>query len=180
TSPYPLLKAVMVYLSEIWPDAVPFHDLLRAARGRLGLDTSPNAVGLAQDAQSLGRDLLQGFSANLVKLHLHRPSFVRILTERPVASPVVRLQAVAEPRVTNVGHSLVQLNDFERQVAIHLDGSRDQTALVDALMDVVAKGDLRVQQNNQPVTDPQKLRAILGEALAASLPKFAQLALLVG
>jgi methyltransferase-like protein/2-polyprenyl-3-methyl-5-hydroxy-6-metoxy-1,4-benzoquinol methylase len=126
TTTDPLLKAALVHLAERWPQAVPFADLIGAARAGLG-------AGGADAQQALGRSLLQLYSANMVELHARRLPFVRDVPERPRASPLARRQAAAGPVVTNLRHESVALKDWQRQVLCLLDGSRDREALLDRL-----------------------------------------------
>jgi methyltransferase-like protein/2-polyprenyl-3-methyl-5-hydroxy-6-metoxy-1,4-benzoquinol methylase len=177
----PILKAAMVHLAEVWPQAVPFRELLPAARARLQRGSTPDAGTAAQDMQVLGEGLLRCYTsaASLVELHVHPPRFAAAVSDRPVASPLARYQAAVGNQVTNLRHELVTLGDFERHVLRLLDGSRDRAALVGALATLVAQGELMVQQDGQPVVDAAAIRRHLGQALEEQLPRLARGALLV-
>jgi methyltransferase-like protein len=133
TTTDPLLKAALVHLAEHWPQAVPFTALVGAARARIGAGSTPGSSGGAEAEQSLGRSLLQLYSANMVELHTSALPFVREIAERPVASPLARRQAVAGSVVTNLRHQSVSLTAWQRQVLCLLDGSRSRAALLDRL-----------------------------------------------
>jgi hypothetical protein len=132
------------------------------------------------DTRQLGQSLLTCYTSasSLVELHVHPPRLALIPGERPLATPLARLQATRGNQVTNLRHELVGLGDFERHVLRHLDGTRDRAALADVLTALVREGALTVQEGGQVVEDGQKLTSRLGQALDEQLPKLARNALL--
>lgn len=181
-SSIPLAKAAMLCLSEAWPQALSFVELRNRARARLQPHEHIEPAVIAQDNQALGQCLLTCYtsaSSSLLELHVHPARFEMEVSERPVASPLARLQAAVGPAVTNLRHETVRLGDFDRQALLHLDGTRDRAALVDTLFDIVQRGLLTVCENQQPITDPQRLRLILQPALQEQLRRLARSALLV-
>jgi methyltransferase-like protein/SAM-dependent methyltransferase len=132
TTTDPLLKAALVHLAEHWPQAVSFAGLSGAARARLGWAASADP---ARDRQILGKSLLQLYSANLVELHIRELPFVRQVPDRPLASPLARLQAASGPAVTNLRHESVSLGDLDRQVLRCLDGRHNRATLLEQLGD---------------------------------------------
>jgi methyltransferase-like protein/SAM-dependent methyltransferase len=177
----PVMKAAMAHLAEVWPQAVPFPSLLAVARSRLHPGAPPDPATLARDVHLLGEGLLQCYtsaSSGLVELSTGPPCFAPAVSERPVASPLARLQAAAGATVTNLRHETVVLSECNRQVLRHLDGSRDRDALLDVLAGLAAQGVLVVQQDGRPLRDAERVRAILGAALGQGLPELARAALL--
>lgn len=126
----PLLRAAFHLLFEAWPRSVSFPALWEAVLSRLG-DARPSEV--SQDL--LAAPLLQCFLSGLLELHLRPPRFVLEVSERPLASPLARLQAQSSARVTNLRHYTVELNALERRVLHRLDGSHDRTSLRETLAD---------------------------------------------
>jgi methyltransferase-like protein len=125
----PLAKAALLHLGEIWPRAVPFEELCRAARARLGGGDSPDA---GRDMQVVGQCLLACYLADpdgLAYLWSHPPAFAAAAGDRPAASPLARLQAAHAARATNLRHQTLALDDFRRAVLCRLDGSCDRAAL---------------------------------------------------
>ncbi len=79
----------------------------------------------------------------LIDLSADAPgSFVTSLSRYPVASPLARLEARAETVVTSLLHLEVKLSPFDRFVLMLLDGSHDDSAIVDEVDRAVARGDL--------------------------------------
>jgi hypothetical protein len=173
----PLVKTALLTLLEVWPRPVPFEALWTAVRSRLA--AAPDPVAL-HDARPLAEALLHCYLSRLVELHVHLPPFVLDPGERPVASPLARLQASTETLVTNVRHHSVELNELDRVLLPLLDGSRDRNALVAALTELVGQGVFQIRHEGQPVRDRAVVQQILTASLQPSLRRLARSALLVG
>lgn len=182
-TPNPITKAAMMILAEHWPRGMQFADLCAAARSRLEnnpLMVTPDAATAARDAQVLGGDLLQSYSAAVVELHMQALGFVSVVSDRPKANVLARLQAEKGPRVTNLRHETINLDEFNRQLLRHLDGSRDRAALLEVLAGLVSQGVLTIQQQGQAVKEADAVREILSQALDQNLLNLARVALLEG
>jgi hypothetical protein len=111
TTDEPAAKAAMLALGGAWPDAVPVAEL--------------------GDGEPLHGLLLQAYAANLVQLHVWTPALATAPSERPVASPLARIQAAEGTRVTNLRHATVEVpDDLGRRLITLLDGTRDRAALL--------------------------------------------------
>ncbi|TMQ34738.1 MAG: methyltransferase [Planctomycetota bacterium] len=176
----PLAKAALMALFEAWPRSPSFSELLAAVQARLkpanGTASCPDTV----TRQALAELLLQYYRDTAVELHLHEPPFVLEISARPRASPVARLQALSETRVTNLRHRIVELSDFDAVLLRRLDGSRDQAALLQTLGNLITRGELVIPQQDQPVRDAETARALLQPLLGPGLHRLAYSALLVG
>ena len=202
---HPVSKAAILCLAEAWPQAMPFAALMSAARARLaatvhadptsgsqGTEAAQNGSELAAatpdafklDAQMLGANLLTAYSYSdkLVELHAYPPPVARAVSDCPEASPVARFQASHHnDRVTNLRHERVSLDEADRYLLGHLDGTRDRRALVDQLLaGPVAEGILAVQEDGRPVEDPGRVRHLLAEGLELRLSWLASVGLLIG
>ena len=113
-------KIALCRLSEIWPHALHFPELLSGG-----------------DAARLAEVLLQGYRVGLLELHTLPPRFADVAGERPVASPLARWQAQQSPVVTTLRHTLVELDDAaDRCLLLLLDGTRNRGALMERVRDV--------------------------------------------
>lgn len=176
---HPLVKAAMMCLGDVWPRALHFDELLTAARTRLGAARQNEATN-GQDRRVIGDTLLQGYGKNLVELHVHAPQFAATLSERPIASPLARLQLQHGPMVTNLCHGCVKLEGALAQHLFQLlDGTRDRTVLLEELLTFVKSGTATMRYDGKEVTDPQQVRQLLAEALDQKLAELSQLALFV-
>ena len=109
------------------------------------------------------------------------PSYVGSTTfqKRPLCDTDQAL-AASGAEITNLRHRTVILNEFERQLVALLDGSRDEAALMEALLDALARGELEIEQDGHALRDLAKARALFGAALGPTLNRLARLALFVG
>jgi methyltransferase-like protein len=123
---------------------------------------------------------LQCYLASLVDLHIREPGFVVEVSARPVASPLARLQAAEDQPITNLQHRYVKLSPVHRLVLPLLDGSRDVAALIEALTGLVLGGQFTMEQNGQPIRDPEQVRQLFRGSLRDILRRLADSALLVG
>jgi methyltransferase-like protein len=178
----PVSKAAMRYLADVWPESIPFGELLVEARSRLGLDET-DGDQKKEDEQVLGTNLLQAYtySSSLLSLHTYRPPMALTVSERPIASAVARYQAANSNRVTNLRHERVTLDQTDRFLIQHLDGSHDQAALVRRLRDgPVADGKLAIRKDDNPISEPADLEDLLANSVQERLRWLSHAALLVG
>jgi methyltransferase-like protein len=135
----PVLVAGLRALREHWPRSVLFEELAREVSSPLGV--GPDEVG-----RSLGLSLLRLYlSSHLVDLHATAPAFASVVSERPVASSLARLQATESTDVTNLRHETVRLGEAERVLLAHLDGTRSRDDVL-ALVKERATGEAILQQ----------------------------------
>lgn len=173
----PLVKTALVCLRRAWPRTLSLDALWSAV-----LATLPPGLRSESEKEvraSLADVLLSCFHSNLLELHRQSPQFTAQVSDRPVASPLARLQAREGLPVTSRRHRGVQLSEFDRVVLRHLDGSRDRAALLQALVGLVLAGDFDLQQGDQAVRDPGLIRTMFDAALDACLQKLALAALLI-
>lgn len=180
TTSEPLVKAALLQLAESWPRSVPFVDLLAMARSRLNPEpVVVDTAGVTQDARRLADTMLRCYATTQVELSVRPSSFVLEVSERPLVGRVVRHMAESSNMVTNRRHETAHLNDLQRHVLRHLDGQRDQAALVAVLCQVVASGGLVVHEQGKAVADQQRVRDIVQQSLGPALSQLARMTLLL-
>jgi len=176
---HPVTKEAMLYLSQAWPRPVPFGELLARSRSRLGLVRAD----AARDGQMLAANLMTayGYSGKLVELHVYAPQMAVEVSERPVASPLARLQARENVQVTNLRHERVTIDAFERCLLPYLDGHHDLGDLVDVLeAGPVAEGALALGENHGAIGGQSEVRDVLAQETRKRLRWLARAALLTG
>ena len=160
---------------------LPAHLVLRRVVGRgpvaAPARTGPASPDAGHDRDRLAALVLQCFGSNLVELHLHPPRIAAEPGERPLASPLARLQAESDARITNLCLRHVEVSDFDRLVLRLLDGDHDRGAIVESLQEAVANDTFTIQRGDEPVRDPEQVRDVLGQGVEASLERMARLAL---
>jgi methyltransferase-like protein/trans-aconitate methyltransferase len=129
----PLVKSALVELCEAWPRSLHFEALRERVWDRLK-DGSCVPLRQEETRDALAGALLQCYRLNLTRLHVFDPPFVLDAGEYPCASSLARLQAwQGQVLVSNLWHAFVRLDERERVLLTHLDGSRDRKALGEAM-----------------------------------------------
>ncbi|SIO61751.1 regulatory domain of a methyltransferase-containing protein [Singulisphaera sp. GP187] len=172
----PLIKAALVELFEIAPRSIRFAALWERVLSRLGEDPDSNP---SRDPDHLKHALLRCFMSSLIQLRTKPPAFAIALSERPVASPLARVQAVDEERVINLRGRTVRLDPFERLVLRALNGSHDRRAVLEALLMSVDSGEFSIHEGGRPIEDRDRIAQIFGGELEPCLERLAARALLV-
>jgi methyltransferase-like protein len=177
----PIVKAAFTIMAESFPRSMPFDELVVAARRKINGGGDPTEQQVAEDTLGLGKAVLSAYATAftaVVELHVWAPEFAGTVSEKPVASKLVRFQSTQGHRVTNAFHQSVTLSDFDRQLMQFLDGTNDVGALVDHMTEMVARGVLNMQIDQKPVTDKMMIRKAMGPTIEQQLPKLAKAALL--
>ena len=174
---HPFVKATLVVLFRFYPRALSFDALWDEVQSLLRQGPAPPPPDAGHDRDRLAALVLQCFGSNLVELHLHPPRIAAEPGERPLASPLARLQAESDARITNLCLRHVEVSDFDRLVLRLLDGDHDRGAIVESLQEAVANDTFTIQRGDEPVQDPEQVRDVLGEGVEASLERMARLAL---
>jgi methyltransferase-like protein/trans-aconitate methyltransferase len=171
----PLVKAALLHLSQCWPQAIHFSELLAAARRLV-----PAEGDESENAHALCEMLLRSFAAGVTELHIWSPRFVTDLSERPLASPVARYQNQRLKRITTLRHVGLQLNDaLTRKLLDLLDGTHNFAALVEALSALVQSGEATLESDGERVTDPTEIRKVIAAELPQELDRLARAAILI-
>jgi methyltransferase-like protein/2-polyprenyl-3-methyl-5-hydroxy-6-metoxy-1,4-benzoquinol methylase len=178
---HPLAKAALQHLSENWPAPFTIAQVTSAALERIA------GAGLAFDSslESAGEEmcqlLLTAYGAGLVEALTRLPSFALTASERPVASPIARLQLTLGDTVTSLLHTTLEIADpLARRLVMLLDGTRDRSALAEGLSPLIDSGEATVKIDNQPVTDKAAARRVMVDQLEEALNNIARIPLLIG
>jgi len=172
----PIIKAALLHLSEIWPQSAHFSDLRRVALSRL----EKNRPEENEATVILGRVLLEAYGAGVVELHRRASDWAVKVSERPVASPLVRLQIRSQTSVTNLRHVAIQVDGaLERQLLTLLDGTRNRAALLSELRELLESSLASMEPNSEILNKTRHALENLSVDLEPNLQQLARLALLV-
>jgi methyltransferase-like protein len=173
----PVLKAALAHLGTLFPQSIPFRELLAAARQRCGHGDDSSE---ADDNRTLAEFLVRCYAIGFVELHAHAPVFVTRISERPTTSPLARLQLQRGNLVSTLRHNSIRIDDsFGRQLVRLCDGTRDHAALAAGLTEALRSGEATLEHEGKPVTDLQQAGPIIARELQMNLESIAKLALLV-
>lgn len=177
---YPLAKAALAHLGQIYPRSIQFTDLLAVAGAHRGPVEPENEGPQTDEAQVLADILLHTYATGMLELFPRAPDYTTQVSEHPSASPLARWQIARGPIVTNLRHINVEVEDeLGRQLLALLDGTRNREAILADLHAIVGSGRALLRENDEPVHDPARARDLLANGLEKNLEKLAQLALLV-
>jgi methyltransferase-like protein/SAM-dependent methyltransferase len=179
TTNNPLTKAALVTLYEAQCRSLPFEKLWDEVRFRLGARLDELA-GEEEGRLNLGESLLRCFGSGLLDFHVHPPRFASEPGDRPLASPLARIQAEKEESVTNLRGRAVELDEFHRLVLRMLDGTRDLPRLIEDITSLFLTGEFKIEQEGQPVRDPALIEAMIGPEIEPTVRRLTGLALLIG
>jgi SAM-dependent methyltransferase len=158
----PIAKAALVELASCWPKRIPFPDLVSRAVARLGREST------AEDNNRLAQFIATVWMAELVLLHGDLPRYADTVSERPIASPLARLQVRTGPFASTLLHTSMRFDDAPSRAMIQLlDGTRTRDEIASELA-------ATFPPDQRP--DPATLRA----GLDRNLERLAKGGLLVG
>ena len=177
----PLAKAAIVHLGAIWPQGERFDGLVRKAHGLLGDAKNGSLRQRDQEAAALCELLSATYGSDVIDLHVHQPSFATFANDRPVVSPLARLQAQHSHILTTLRHTMIEVkDDLAKNLVALLDGTRDRAALVTELTAALSSGQRNAHIDGASEGAEPPLSKISFEQLEEKLSELARLALLVG
>lgn len=177
----PLVKAAFWTLSEAWPCALPWAEL-QATAWQTVQKASFRTTQLSEANAGLKAALLQGLFIGVVHFYLHQPQCCNTPGcatpgEKPLASPLIRLECSLGDVVTNAYHQEITLkNEYSRFILSRADGLRT----LDELLAEIHKAtdDEKLTVSNAQADSLTQLRS--REMLVVTLTRLAQEALLIG
>ena len=135
TMSHPVVRAALHALIASRPAALSFDDLVTETRARL-------ASGIECPVELLADAMLRCAMVRLLDVTTHAERCATQLSRRPAASPLARHEARTESLVTSLSHVQVRLSDFDRSLLPRVDGTREECALVDEMIDASETHDL--------------------------------------
>jgi methyltransferase-like protein/cyclopropane fatty-acyl-phospholipid synthase-like methyltransferase len=173
----PLLKAALAVLAEAWPGTVPFEELGRRCRDRIGRTADADGV---DDGQALASAAVGGYiNGDVLELRGAGVTVATVPGARPTALRFARLQAALGRLATTRRHEVARLSAFETQLLPLLDGTRDRPELERCLTACVTEGRLRLSQNGRPVAGRSETESAVAAEFQGALQNIANQALLV-
>lgn len=156
-----VMQRALTSLGAAWPRSLSYDELHQGIADLNG-DLAAEKV--------LIQGLFQSLLAGHVEARVGDSAEVSEISSQPIVAPLIRVQALAGPKVTTLHHRLLILDDYSRAVACRLDGSRALDAVVQELKSLRAEGALPALPDDQ-----EEL-----ELLQRTVQLFCEEALLVG
>jgi SAM-dependent methyltransferase len=166
-SMHPPIIAALRRICDEWPCATSFD----AAFGASGMS----------DCGLLTEVLLKAYESGVVQLHTIPRIVVNRVSQRPIASTLARLQAIRGELVTCQLHKLIRLADpLSKRLVTLLDGTRDQGAILEELLEFARSGQVELRDNERLLTDPAEIDSVIRRRVPEVLQALAREAMLVG
>jgi hypothetical protein len=134
------------------------------------------------DRISLAKTLFTCYRGGLVELHCWAPSLASKPGDRPLVSPLARMQTTQESTITTLCHTSVEISGpLEKKLLQLLDGTRDRFIILKALEEAILSGEVTLPeaQDGEPIPEIAKVRAVLAGGLESQLNRLARLGLLL-
>lgn len=179
TTNFPLAKAAMFYLGQIYPRAVRFDELLVEAFRLIGRGSVGDELEVKTDSQTVAELMLKTYGAGVIDFHLHVSNFTVTPGERPLASPLARLQAQSGTITTSLLGNNVRIDDaLGLQLLLLLDGTRDRAALIKDLESSIESKPQSLA-SDMSIEDRKKLMQELPQKLDQKIDELARLGFLM-
>ena len=180
TASHPLSKAVLLVLTEAWPQPLPWQALMEKAAQRLRDEESGTSLSSEQDRTDATQTLARMCAMGALDVFSQPPQFCLQPGDRPLASPWARLQAEEGESICNLLHIIVEVDEYQRELLPLLDGSRDRDALLTGWTNAMARKRAGVTPEADVALRDERMRATLATRLDADLDAFARTELLLG
>ena len=136
-------------------------------------------TSLNQARAAMTSDLFQGVVHGLIHLHTQQLPCTNRPSDRPSGNALVAYQAQFGSVVVNAHHGMHRLEPLGIEVLKLANGVRTTDDLLEELMARVARGEIELEENGNPVTAPEAARAMVARRLAKTLASLARSAILV-
>jgi methyltransferase-like protein len=175
-STQPMAKAMMHALNDAWPETLTIPQWKEKATAKL--KDHPEHL---QGADKLFEEVLvRGFANGLFHVVDEPVTSGSADIEKPVASSFARLRASNNSReVSNSWHQTINLNDLQLALVQLMDGTRDREAILQAIIDKCVAGDLKLANNNVPITDKPTIEHLVRQLIPQAIKDLRRLGLLV-
>lgn len=126
----------------------------------------------------LGRVLINGYFKKMVDFTVGPIAKFSPDSLNPQTLPLARWQASLGQRVSSPRLDMLTADPFVAKFITLCDGTRDRGALIEAMVAAHNKKEYQLNENNQPVTDPERAKFIIERLYEGSLQNLENLGLL--
>ncbi len=177
----PFTKSIAYSLGKRWPAYVVFDDLENSVHRTL----YHNSLTITADAQ-LNRDrqiicarIFELFIRGILGLTLYPPTVKTDVSDRPIATPIARLQASKQTWATNCLHQPVAVDLVKRHLLPILDGNHDRSMIQDEMLRLIKNKTLLMQLDGVTMEDDEQIREKLDIQISAYMEHVAKSGLLL-
>ena len=153
----PVLKVALSVLGEGWPRMISFDELLKE------IIESGKAHVLSEEVSSdhLLSELVSLYRRDLLTFSCCNPPLSSEVFETPAASPFAAIQARSSSLITNLRYETVELDNFEKELLKHTDGTKTKDELIEILLKTLEERGGVLKEDGAEISDPTRKREII-------------------
>lgn len=148
----PISQLAMLILTEEQFKPIHYNDLCQKLIERSSIKDLAVIKRHLNDELNLMRSVFAG----IINISSYANDYTVVLSEKPVACPLVRYQAQHQNHVTNRRHQNLVVDPLSKVILPLLDGTHDIDAILKAVHQEISKGNLIVLDENKQTIKDQK------------------------
>jgi methyltransferase-like protein len=170
----PLAKQAFVHLLHQHGKPLHFNDLCQYLQQKSQLELDAIKDYLCNKVY-----LTRLLFAGAINIHSDAGLATTMVTDPPITSGLARYQAALGTSVTNLRHQTVKLQDPDRLVLQHADGTKSARDLATLLAERIVAGEFKLELNSQEISDAGSVQQQCQLYLPQLMQRFAANGLLV-
>ena len=127
----------------------------------------------------LRRILIQGSLRKMADFTIGPIGRLTTSSDLPEALPLARWQAAHGMKVSSPRLEMMNVDAFVGKFVALCDGTRDRESLIEAMLASLEKKEYQLNENNQPITDPDRAKFVIERLYEGSLNNLGALGMLV-
>lgn len=175
----PVVKAALVILHRIWPEAVYFEDLLEESLAEMKNIMGGDLPDRKDWRSEMGKGLLHCYVSDAVELRTWRFGVETRISTHPEVSKLTRYLYDHQQCIVNWRHEAVNLDPMAMHLIPVLDGTRNKAELIEHLEKLVRNRTLTLTRYDMPLTDPSLVSRSITESIDNILSGMANAGLFV-
>ena len=173
----PILKALLYIFHEAVNVAMTPKELTTKIKQMLPKLTASDEQIMVEIMSNITRLVFCGY----ITISTEKPTFLNKPSDMPKISDLARTQIAAKQNwVTNEVHDRINLSPLDFYTMKYLDGKHTQEQVLDKLIEHVKVGELSMNRDNKPVTEPKEVKELMKPYVEQAISAYAANALLVG
>jgi methyltransferase-like protein len=175
----PGIKAALDALTARWPWTLSWQELVDAVRARLVSAGFNPSDKLSDHIDGLAEVLiLQGQARFRLDPVLPEPAQAPLRLDETARRMAELTRRESDASTFNLWHETLILSPVDRHLLPLLDGTRDRSALVEALLAIDRENPIRIERDGKQVSGEAELRNALAEHIDATPQRLAEMMLL--
>jgi methyltransferase-like protein/SAM-dependent methyltransferase len=129
--------------------------------------------------ESAALALINFYFNKLIDFSLGPISRTNTDSQNPTTLPLARWQASKGQPISSDRLEMLTADQFVSMLITLCDGSRDREQIIHSIIAAVEKNEFTLHENNEPITDPKRLKSIVSQLYDGSITSLSRLGLLI-